>query len=176
MVVTHLFQILAFVAMEAPTALEPKAISEEKNKVFNSMKPIDPENVVRGQYVGYKDIQGVSPESETETFVALKCEIDNWRWAGVPFYLRTGKKLAEGQRIVSIAFKEPPQSMFPAGSRHRREGTGPPDLRPGRRLQDVAVLLRQATRAPACGSTRCRCSSRCRTPPTPTTCSRRTSG
>jgi glucose-6-phosphate 1-dehydrogenase len=116
MVVTHLFQILAFVAMEAPTALEPKAISEEKNKVFNSMKPIDPENVVRGQYVGYKDIQGVSPESETETFVALKCFIDNWRWAGVPFYLRTGKKMAEGQRIISIAFKEPPRSMFPAGS------------------------------------------------------------
>jgi glucose-6-phosphate 1-dehydrogenase len=116
MVVTHLFQILAFVSMEAPTALEPKAISEEKNKVFNSMKPIDPSQVVRGQYVGYKDIPGVSPESETETFVALKCEIDNWRWAGVPFYLRTGKKMAEGQRIVSIAFKEPPQSMFPPGS------------------------------------------------------------
>src|SRR6476660_4806785 len=77
MVVTHLFQILAFVAMEAPTALEPKAISLEKNKVFNSMKPIDPESVVRGQYVGYKDIPGVSPDSETETFVALKCEIDN---------------------------------------------------------------------------------------------------
>ena len=116
MVVTHLFQILAFVAMEAPTALEPQAISEEKNKVFRSMTPIDPQNVVRGQYVGYKDIPGVSPESETETFVALKCHIDNWRWAGVPFYLRTGKKMAEGQRIISIAFKEPPRSMFPAGS------------------------------------------------------------
>ncbi len=116
MVVTHLFQILAFVAMEAPTALEPGAISEEKNKVFRSMAPIDPANVVRGQFVGYKDIPGVSPESETETFVALKCFIDNWRWAGVPFYLRTGKKMAEGQRIISIAFKEPPRSMFPAGS------------------------------------------------------------
>ena len=116
MVVTHLFQILAFVAMEAPTALEPQAISEEKNKVFRSMTPIDPDNVVRGQFVGYKDIPGVSPESETETFVALKCFIDNWRWAGVPFYLRTGKKMAEGQRIISIAFKEPPRSMFPSGS------------------------------------------------------------
>jgi glucose-6-phosphate 1-dehydrogenase len=116
MVVTHLFQILAFVAMEAPTALEPAAISEEKNKVFRSMTPINPTDVVRGQFVGYKDIPGVSPESETETFVALKCFIDNWRWAGVPFYLRTGKKLAEGQRIISIAFKEPPKSMFPPGS------------------------------------------------------------
>jgi glucose-6-phosphate 1-dehydrogenase len=58
----------------------------------------------------------VAPESETETFIALKCEIDNWRWAGVPFYLRTGKRLAEGARIISIAFKEPPRSMFPPGS------------------------------------------------------------
>ncbi|WP_375401595.1 glucose-6-phosphate dehydrogenase [uncultured Amnibacterium sp.] len=116
MVVTHLFQVLAFVAMEAPTALEPRAISEEKNKVFRSMLPVDPQNVVRGQVHGYRDMPGVAPESDTETFVALKCEIDNWRWAGVPFYLRTGKKLAEGQRIISIAFKEPPQSMFPPGS------------------------------------------------------------
>ncbi len=116
MVVTHLFQVLAFTAMEPPTALEPFAISEEKNKVFRSMLPIEPHDVVRGQYVGYRDIEGVHPESETETFVALRCWVDNWRWAGVPFYLRTGKKLAEGARIISIAFKEPPKSMFPPGS------------------------------------------------------------
>lgn len=116
MVVTHLFQILAFTAMEPPTALEPAAISREKNKVFRSMQPIAPSDVVRGQYTGYLDEPGVSPTSETETFVALKCYIDNWRWAGVPFYLRTGKRMAEGARIISIAFKEPPQSMFPAGS------------------------------------------------------------
>ena len=116
MVVTHLFQILAFMAMEPPTALEPKPISEEKNKVFRSMLPIDPKDVVRGQYNGYRSEEGVDPESDTETFVALKCSIDNWRWAGVPFFLRTGKRLAEGQRIISIAFREPPKSMFPAGS------------------------------------------------------------
>ena len=116
MVVTHLFQILAFVAMEPPTALEPSSISEEKNKVFRSMLPIDPGDVVRGQYNGYRGEEGVSPESETETFIALKCSIDNWRWAGVPFFLRTGKRLAEGQRIISIAFREPPKSMFPADS------------------------------------------------------------
>ena len=116
MVVTHLFQVLAFTAMEPPTALEPYAISEEKNKVFRSMSPIEPHDVVRGQYVGYRDEPGVRPESQTETFVALKCFVDNWRWAGVPFYLRTGKRLAEGARIISIAFKEPPRSMFPAGS------------------------------------------------------------
>ena len=116
MVVTHLFQILAFMAMEPPTALEPAPISEEKNKVFRSMLPIQPTDVVRGQYTGYRQEDGVDPESETETFIALKCFIDNWRWAGVPFFLRTGKRLAEGQRIISIAFREPPKSMFPAGS------------------------------------------------------------
>jgi glucose-6-phosphate 1-dehydrogenase len=116
MVVTHLFQILAFMAMEPPTALEPAPIGEEKNKVFRSMLPIDPAHVVRGQYVGYRDEPGVDAESETETFIALKCFIDNWRWAGVPFFLRTGKRLAEGQRVISIAFREPPKSMFPPGS------------------------------------------------------------
>jgi glucose-6-phosphate 1-dehydrogenase len=116
MVVTHLFQILAFVAMEPPTALEPAPISEEKNKVFRSMSVIDPRNVVRGQYSGYRSEEGVDPESDTETFIALKCTIDNWRWAGVPFFLRTGKRLAEGQRIISLAFREPPKSMFPVGS------------------------------------------------------------
>ena len=116
MVVTHLFQILGFMAMEPPTSLEPMPISEEKNKVFRSMLPIKPSDVVRGQYIGYRSEEGINPESDTETFIALKCAIDNWRWAGVPFYLRTGKRLAEGQRIISIAFREPPKSMFPEGS------------------------------------------------------------
>jgi glucose-6-phosphate 1-dehydrogenase len=116
MVVTHLFQILGFMAMEPPTALEPEPIGEEKNKVFRSLLPIQPADVVRGQYTGYRAEEGVDPESETETFIALKCFIDNWRWAGVPFFLRTGKRLAEGRRIISIAFREPPKSMFPPGS------------------------------------------------------------
>ena len=122
MVVTHLFQILAFMAMEPPTSLEPVPISEEKNKVFRSMLPIQPGDVVRGQYTGYRAEEGVNPESETETFIALKCSIDNWRWAGVPFYLRTGKRLAEGQRIISIAFREPPKSMFPPAQAWARRG------------------------------------------------------
>src|SRR5246127_1491533 len=116
MVVTHLMQVMAFVAMEPPTALEPRAISEEKNKVFRSMLPIRPNHVVRGQYGGYRDEGGVAPDSDTETFIALKVGIDNWRWAGVPFYLRTGKRMAEGMRIISIAFKEAPRTMFPSGS------------------------------------------------------------
>ncbi|NPC97135.1 glucose-6-phosphate dehydrogenase [Nocardioides sp. zg-DK7169] len=124
MVVTHLMQVLAFMAMEPPTSLEPEPISNEKLKVFRSMRPIEPSNVVRGQYVGYRGKEDVSDYSDTETFIALKVEIDNWRWAGVPFYLRTGKKLAEGARIISIAFKEPPLSMFPTGS---KAGTQGPD-------------------------------------------------
>jgi glucose-6-phosphate 1-dehydrogenase len=116
MVVTHLFQILAFMAMEPPTSLDSSSISEEKNKVFRSMLPLRPSDVVRGQYQGYREEEGVSHDSETETFVALRAQIDNWRWAGVPFYLRTGKQMAQGARIISIAFREPPKSMFPAGS------------------------------------------------------------
>jgi glucose-6-phosphate 1-dehydrogenase len=116
MVVTHLFQVMAFVVMEPPTALEPRAISEEKNKVFRSMLPIHCDDVVRGQYGGYREEKGVARDSDTETFIALKVGIDNWRWAGVPIYLRTGKKMADGMRIISIAFKEAPRTMFPAGS------------------------------------------------------------
>jgi glucose-6-phosphate 1-dehydrogenase len=116
MVVTHLFQVMAFVVMEPPTALEPRAISEEKNKVFRSMLPVDPKNVVRGQFTGYRELEGVARDSDTETFIALKVGIDNWRWAGVPIYLRTGKRMAEGMRIISIAFKEAPRSMFAPGS------------------------------------------------------------
>jgi glucose-6-phosphate 1-dehydrogenase len=116
MVVTHLFQVLAFVAMEPPTALAPVAITEEKSKVFRSLRPLQVERVVRGQYEGYRSEPGVAADSATETFIALECEVDNWRWSGVPFYLRTGKRMAEMARIISIAFREPPQSMFPAGS------------------------------------------------------------
>lgn len=124
MVVTHLMQVLAFMAMEPPTSLAPGPISDEKLKVFRSMRPLQPHQVVRGQYSGYRGKEEVSDESDTETFIALRVEIDNWRWAGVPFFLRTGKKLAEGARIISIAFKEPPLTMFPAGS---NAGTQGPD-------------------------------------------------
>ena len=121
MVVTHLFQILAFVAMEPPTALAPDPITDEKNKVFRSLQPLDPNCVVRGQYEGYSEEVGVE-DSSTETFVALRCELDNWRWSGVPFYLRTGKRMEESARIISIAFREPPHAMFPQHSRVGRYG------------------------------------------------------
>ena len=112
MVVTHLFQALGFIAMEPPTSLEAKSLAAEKLKVFESMKPLDPSRVVRGQYEGYRDEDGVAPDSDTETFVALEVEIENWRWAGVPFLLRTGKELPQGRRVVTIAFREPALRMF----------------------------------------------------------------
>jgi glucose-6-phosphate 1-dehydrogenase len=146
MVVTHLFQILAFMAMEPPTALEPQPISEEKNKVFRSDAADPAGDVVRGQYNGYRQEPGVAPRAETETFIALKCFIDNWRWAGVPFFLRTGKKMAEGQRIISIAFREPPKSMFPPGSGVGAQGPDHLTFDLADQPQDEPVLLRQAPR------------------------------
>ncbi len=113
MIVTHLFQVLGFVAMEPPTSLEPKALGLEREKVFDSMPPLAPENVVRGQYDGYRDEDGVAADSDTETFVAIKAFIDNWRWEGVPFYLRSGKRLAESRHLLTIAFAQPPRRMFP---------------------------------------------------------------
>jgi glucose-6-phosphate 1-dehydrogenase len=112
MVVTHLFQVMSFVAMEPPTALAPKPLVIEKTKVFDAMPRLRPENVVRGQYIGYRDEPGVDPSSDTETFVALKAYVENWRWHDVPFFLRTGKRMAEGRRSISIVFREPPLHMF----------------------------------------------------------------
>jgi glucose-6-phosphate 1-dehydrogenase len=112
MLVTHLLQVLGFVAMEPPTSFAAKALVDETVKVFEAIRPLRPEDVVRGQYRGYRDTEGVSPDSDTETFVAARVHIDNWRWAGVPFYLRTGKRLAEGRRVVTIAFRDPPRRMF----------------------------------------------------------------
>jgi glucose-6-phosphate 1-dehydrogenase len=113
MIVTHLFQVLGFVAMEPPTSLEPKALGLEREKVFDSMPPLLPENVVRGQYAGYRDEDGVAVDSDTETFVAIKAFVDNWRWEGVPFYLRSGKRLAESKHLLTVAYAQPPRRMFP---------------------------------------------------------------
>ncbi|MEV5177327.1 glucose-6-phosphate dehydrogenase [Streptomyces flaveolus] len=122
MVVTHLFQLLGFVAMEPPAALDARSLRQEKDKVFQSMRPLDPSHVVRGQYEGYRDEPGVNPASGTETFVALRVEIDNWRWAGVPFYLRSGKALAEGRHMVTVTFRQPALRMFPLAAHESTAG------------------------------------------------------
>jgi glucose-6-phosphate 1-dehydrogenase len=124
MVVTHLFQVLGFVAMEPPTSIESRMLEPERTKVFRSMPPLDPADVVRGQYDGYTDEAGVAPVSDTETFVAVKAFIDNWRWAGVPFYLRTGKRLAQSRHLLTIAFHEPPRRMFSLDCRYVAENFG----------------------------------------------------
>ena len=113
MVVTHLFQLMGVVAMEPPTSLEARPLRDEMVKVFESMEPLDIKEVVRGQYDGYRAEPGVAPDSQTETFVALRAEIDNWRWKGVPFFLRTGKCLAEGRQVVTIGLREPTLRIFP---------------------------------------------------------------
>jgi glucose-6-phosphate 1-dehydrogenase len=113
MIVTHLFQVLGFVAMEPPTTLAPKALGVEREKVFESMPALRPEKAVRGQYEGYRSEDGVAEGSDTETFVAVECFVDNWRWEGVPFFLRSGKRLAESRHLLTVAFKPPPRRMFP---------------------------------------------------------------
>jgi glucose-6-phosphate 1-dehydrogenase len=117
MIVTHLLQVLGFVAMEPPTSFSPKALVDETVKVFNAIAPLRAEDMIRGQYAGYRDEPGVAPDSDTETFVAMRVAIENWRWAGVPFYLRTGKCLAEGRRLLTITFRDPPRRMFEAHDR-----------------------------------------------------------
>ena len=122
MVVTHLFQVLGFLAMEPPTALDARHLREEKAKVFDALKPIDVRGAVRGQYAGYRDETGVAADSQTETMVALRVEIDNWRWAGVPFFLRSGKSLGASRQVVTIGFHEPPLRMFPIRGADTPEG------------------------------------------------------
>jgi glucose-6-phosphate 1-dehydrogenase len=112
MIVTHLFQVLGFVAMEPPTSLTAKHLRDETTKVFEAMPPLDPGQVVRGQFHGYRDEPGVDPRSQTETFLAARVEVDNWRWSGVPFYLRSGKALQQKRQVITLAFKEPPLRMF----------------------------------------------------------------
>ncbi|MEV6317482.1 glucose-6-phosphate dehydrogenase [Streptomyces sp. NPDC051776] len=124
MVVTHLFQLLGFVAMEPPTSLNAKCLRDETEKVFETMEPLDPAHVVRGQYEGYRDEPGVDPHSDTETFVALRVALDNWRWAGVPFYLRSGKSLGQGRHMVALGFREPALRMFPDEARRGADARG----------------------------------------------------
>ena len=117
--------------------------------MFRSLSPIEPAHVVRGQYDGYLDEPGVRAHSDTETFIALRCEIDNWRWAGVPFYLRTGKRMAEGRAHHLDRVPRAAEEHVPDRLGRRRARARPPHLRPRRRVEAVAVVLRQAARARA---------------------------
>jgi glucose-6-phosphate 1-dehydrogenase len=109
---THLFQVLTFLTMEPPPAFEAFQLRDETLKVLRAMRPVSPKDVVRGQYRGYRDEPGVAPDSEVETFAALRTQIDNWRWAGVPFYLRAGKRLERRVAEATVVFQDVPHLLF----------------------------------------------------------------
>jgi glucose-6-phosphate 1-dehydrogenase len=112
MISTHLCQLLGMVALEDPGAFEAKAVRDAKSAVFEAMRPLDPERVVFGQYDGYRDEDDVAGDSTTETLVALEAFVDNDRWRGVPFYLRTGKAMAETRRTITLRFRTPATALF----------------------------------------------------------------
>jgi glucose-6-phosphate 1-dehydrogenase len=123
MVQNHLLQLLALIAMEPPHSLDADVIRDEKLEVLKSLRPIDPAAVdaftVRAQYAGYRKEPGVNPQSRTETFVALQAFVDNWRWAGVPFFLRTGKRLPKRASEISVQLKDVPPILFNADADDR---------------------------------------------------------
>jgi len=108
----HLLQVLALAAMEPPVGPEASYLQDEKAKVFAAMLPIEPAKLVRGQYVSYRDEPGVAPDSTVETFAAARLEIESWRWAGVPWYVRCGKALNKSATEVVVEFREPPNLLF----------------------------------------------------------------
>jgi glucose-6-phosphate 1-dehydrogenase len=118
----HLLQVVSLLAMEPPAGPDSRFLQDEKEKVLAAMRPIDPSDLVRGQYVGYRDEPGVAPESNVETFAAMKLEIDSWRWAGVPWYVRAGKALSASATEAVIEFHSPPRMLFD-------EAGGPPPSR-----------------------------------------------
>ncbi len=118
-VVNHLMQVLAAVAMEVPAGSDVSTLKDCEFALFRSMADADPAQYVRGQYDGYLDVPGVAADSTTETYAAMRLEIDNWRWSGVPFFIRTGKHLPVTQTEVRLVFHRPPPLRFVRGLRHR---------------------------------------------------------
>jgi len=113
-VVNHLMQVVSLCAMEAPARGDPDTIKDAQVSLFRAVVAADPAHYVRGQYDGYQSIDGVAPDSQTETYAALRLEIENWRWAGVPFFIRTGKRLPVTQTELRLVFKHPPKLGFAA--------------------------------------------------------------
>lgn len=160
MVQNHLLQVLALIAMEPPTRLDAQSIRDEKLKVLKSLRPIDADNVagdtVRGQYTagfigdykvpGYVQEEGAAEQSATETFVAIKAHIDNWRWSGIPFYLRTGKRMPQKRTEVVITFKPQPHNIF-----HETLGQLPPNRLIIRLQPDEGVEIEMMNKVPGLG-------------------------
>jgi glucose-6-phosphate 1-dehydrogenase len=108
----HLLQVLALVAMDPPAGRDLDGFLNERERLLKSIRPLTPADVVRGQFKGYRELDGVDPHSEVETFVALRMYLDSWRWAEVPFYIRAGKRLAVTATEVLVELKRPPRDVF----------------------------------------------------------------
>jgi glucose-6-phosphate 1-dehydrogenase len=153
----HVMELLSFVTMEPPSSFDADAVRTEKVKVWRAIQPIHPADTVRGQYgpglvdgkavIGYRQEDRVHPRSQTETYAALRLEIDNWRWAGVPFYIRAGKRLAKRVTEITVQFKQPPLMLF-----KDHEGRGGEGIKPNvisMRIQpDEGIALRFAAKVP----------------------------
>lgn len=141
----HLLQVVGFLAMEPPSSAYPEAIRDEQAKVLRSIRPLDPATAVLGQFEGYREAAGVAPDSRVPTFGAVRVEVDSWRWAGVPFYIRAGKSLAVTATEVYVELKAPPQVVFneaePAMGNYVRFRLGP----------DVAIALGASAKVPGEG-------------------------
>jgi glucose-6-phosphate 1-dehydrogenase len=116
-VVNHMMQLVAASAMEPPAGHDPEVLKDSLHAVFTAMPDADPAHYVRGQYDGYRDIEGVAADSTTETYAAMRLEVDNWRWAGVPFFLRTGKHMPVTQTELRLVFQRPPRLGFHLATR-----------------------------------------------------------
>ena len=139
MVVTHLLQILGIVALEPPSRIDAEALHLERTKLFEAIRPLDRERVVFGQYDGYRDEDGRRRRLQTwRRSPRIEVWVDTWRWSGVPFYLRTGKSLAEGRRTVTIGFSDAPLRIFPNQT--------PEQLRPAQRAGVRALRRPQGPR------------------------------
>ena len=125
----HLLQVVAHLVMDPPTGEESEALRDQKANLLKAVRAIEPTDVVRGQYVGYRDVPGVRPGSAVETYIAVRLFIESWRWEGVPIYIRTGKNLPVTATEVSVQFRRPPRETFgelvPGGSAHMRFRLGP---------------------------------------------------
>jgi glucose-6-phosphate 1-dehydrogenase len=138
----HLLQVIALLAMEAPAGDDPEAVRDEKVRVLKLVRPLHPSDVVRGQYRGYREEEGVASDSPVETYAAVRLHVDSWRWAGVPFYIRAGKRLPITATEVVVQLKRPPQVVFGG------KGTGEPNTVRFRLSPDVMTALTANAKVP----------------------------
>lgn len=146
----HILQVLGLVAMEPPSGVAADSVRDKRLELFKAVRPADPERYVRGQYAGYREIEGVDPKSKTETYAALELEIENWRWSGVPFFVRAGKCLPVKATEVNVVFKRAPRlGVGPATPPGHNQITIRIDPRPGARIRFLAKQAGEEAYEPA---------------------------